>query len=107
MRYSDLGKGASVSALHGAYATHLEIAVALEPILAPRAVYRRLYPDLTGMGDSPAHDSIRTTNDFVDHLVEHVVGDVPLFVVGHSYRCHLARAIAARRPRHWPGRRDR
>ena len=89
--------------LHGAYSTHLQIAAALEPILAQGDLYRRLYPESTGMGDSPAHDSIRTTNDLVEHLVERVVGDAPLLVVGHSYRCRLARAIAARRPRQVAG----
>lgn len=106
LQYTDLGAGTPVLALHGAYSTHLEIAAALEPILAPHNAYRRLYPDLTAMGDSPAHESIQTTNDLVDlveHLVEQVVGDAPLLLVGHSFGCHIARAIAARRPQQVAG----
>ena len=106
LHFSDLGEGTPVLALHGAYSTHLEISAALEPILAPRTAYRRLYPDLTAMGDSPAHESIQTTNDLVDlveHLVEQVVGDAPLLVVGHSFGGHIARAIAARRPQQVTG----
>jgi pimeloyl-ACP methyl ester carboxylesterase len=102
LQYTEHGEGTLVLVLHGAYSTHLEIVAAIEPIFATHTAYRRVYPDLTGMGDSPAHESIQTTNDLVDlleHLVEDVVGDAPLLVIGHSYGGHLARSIAARRPR--------
>ncbi|HUF97186.1 MAG TPA: alpha/beta hydrolase [Ilumatobacter sp.] len=106
LRYTDNGDGVALLALHGAYSTHGEIAGALEPILAPSEAYRRIYPDLTGMGDSPAHESIQTTNDMVslvEDLVDEVVGAAPLLVVGHSYGGHIARALAAHRPQQVAG----
>ncbi len=106
LHYDDRDEGRFVAVLHGAYSTHHEIAAAIDPILSQRDAFRLLYPDLTGMGDSPIHESIQTTNDLVDlveHLVEEVVGGAPLLLVGHSYGCHIARAIAARRPRQVAG----
>jgi pimeloyl-ACP methyl ester carboxylesterase len=102
LSYDVIGHGTCLLALHGAYSTHDELAAVLEPILGPHGSYRRLYPDLPGMGTSPAHTSIQSSNDVLDlleDLVDDQAGDAPLLVVGHSYGAHLARGLAARRPR--------
>lgn len=96
-----IGAGVPVVGLHGAYSASTELREALEPILAPLGRYRRIYPDVPGMGGSPTHGSIRTTNDVVDLLDEFIgaeVGDAAMLLVGHSYGGHLARGLAARRP---------
>jgi pimeloyl-ACP methyl ester carboxylesterase len=101
LAYSDHGEGHVVLALHGAYSTHAEIESILEPIVAPLGGYRRIYPDLPGMGDSVGHETITTSVDVVtllEDLVDRTVGDQPLIVVGHSYGAHIARGLAARRP---------
>lgn len=102
LSYDDVGHGTCVLAIHGAYSTHYELASVLEPILAPYGSYRRLYPDLPGMGASPPHNSIQSSNDVID-LLDQFVDDQneqgPLLIVGHSYGSHLARGMAARRPR--------
>ncbi len=100
LRYRDVGDGPAVLALHGAYSTHDELAAALGACFTPDDC-RWVFPDLIGMGESPAHSSIRTTNDLVDlleGLVDHALGTTPFAVAGHSYGGHLARALAARRP---------
>lgn len=102
LSYDDVGHGTCVLAIHGAYSTHHELASALEPILAPYGNYRRLYPDLPGMGASPPHSSIQSSNDVIDlldYFVDDQNGQSPLLLVGHSYGGHLARGLAARRPR--------
>lgn len=102
LNYDDVGHGYCVLAIHGAYSTHHELASALEPMLAPYGSYRRLYPDLPGMGASPPHDSIQSSNDVIDlldHFVEDQVGQGPVLLLGHSYGAHIARGLAARRPR--------
>ena len=101
LSYEDVGDGSLVLALHGAYSTHHELVSALDPMLASFGSYRRLYPDLPGMGASPSHDSIRSSNDVVDILdlfVGDQTGQSPLVVIGHSYGAHLARGLAVRRP---------
>jgi pimeloyl-ACP methyl ester carboxylesterase len=102
LHYDDVGDGHCVLAIHGAYSTHHEIGAALEPMLAPHGRYRRIYPDIPGMGASPPHHSIQSSNDVIDLLdgfVENQVGHGPLLLIGHSYGAHLARGLAARRPR--------
>jgi pimeloyl-ACP methyl ester carboxylesterase len=100
LHYDDRGDGRCVVALHGAYSTHHEIRGFLEPMLESSGT-RRLYPDLPGMGASPAHASIGSSNDVLDVLdllVSTEVGSDPFLVVGHSYGGHLARGLASRHP---------
>src|SRR5687768_12477302 len=100
LSFDDVGHGHCVLAIHGAYSTHHELAFALEPMFAPYETYRRLYPDLPGMGGSPPHNSIQSSNDVIDlleHFVDDQIGQSPLLVIGHSYGAHLARGFAVRR----------
>ncbi len=53
VHYAQHGSGMPVLALHGAGVDHREIMAALEPLFANRPGYRRLYPDLPGMGRTP------------------------------------------------------
>ena len=57
------GSGFPVIDLHGAGVDHREIEVALEAIV-PSAGYRRIYPDLPGMGHSTA-DGLNCNDDVV------------------------------------------
>lgn len=92
------GRGAPLVALHGAGVDHREIEAALEAIV-PGAGYRRIYPDLPGMGHSAAwglngNDAVVTLLiDFIEQ-----VGEGPVMLVGHSYGAYLARGVAAKRP---------
>jgi len=95
------GAGTPVLALHGSGVDHREVLAALEPVFAGRPGYRRLYPDLPGMGRTPAPEGVDSNDDVVallGGLVDAVVGDQPFLLVGHSYGGYLARAIANRRP---------
>jgi pimeloyl-ACP methyl ester carboxylesterase len=100
VNYAEYGSGMPVLALHGAGVDHREIAGALEPVFAARTGYRRIYPDLPGMGRTSAPATIAGNDDVVDvmlGLIDRVIGDEPFVVVGHSYGGYLARAIANRR----------
>ena len=61
MHYAEYGSGTPVLALHGAGFGHREIAGALEPIFSTVPGFRRLYPDLPGMGRTPAPGRSRAT----------------------------------------------
>lgn len=101
LHYATHGEGAPVLALHGAFSTHGELAAAVEPAFASAAEHRRLYPDLPGMGETPAHGSVRSANDVIDLLEELITAEIgaePFRVIGQSYGAHLARGIAARHP---------
>jgi pimeloyl-ACP methyl ester carboxylesterase len=95
------GNGTPVLALHGAGVDHREIMGALEPVFADRPGYRRIYPDLPGMGRTPAPDTVNSNDDVLEvllGLVDAIIGERELLVVGQSYGGYLARAIANRRP---------
>ncbi|WP_229993056.1 alpha/beta hydrolase [Arthrobacter sp. Bi26] len=101
VQYAEYGRGTPVLALHGAGVDHREIAGALEPIFCNVPGFRRLYPDLPGMGRTPAPETITSNDDVLDillGLIDSTIGDEPLLVMGQSYGGYLARAIADRRP---------
>lgn len=101
LHYETIGSGAPVLVLHGAYSTGHETRAVFEPVLAPLRRHRRIYVDLPAMGDSPAHDSVRTSQavvDLLDEFVEDEIGIGRFQLIGHSYGGHLARGLAARRP---------
>ena len=98
IHYVEHGAGVPLVALHGAGVDHREIEAAIEAI-CPDQGYRRIYPDLPGMGYSTAggltgnNDVVALLCDFIDR-----VGTGPTLLLGHSYGAYLARGVAAQRP---------
>jgi pimeloyl-ACP methyl ester carboxylesterase len=106
VHYAQRGSGMPVLGLHGGGVDHREVMGALEPLFADRRGYRRIYPDLPGMGRTPAPETIDGTDAVVElllGLVDAVVGEQALLLVGHSSGGYLARAVANRRPRQAAG----
>lgn len=68
------GREGPLVALHGAGVDHREIEAAVEAIV-PGTGYRRIYPDLPGMGGSTTDgltcndDVVKLFGDLIDHLV--------------------------------------
>jgi pimeloyl-ACP methyl ester carboxylesterase len=98
LHYVEHGSGVPLLALHGAGVDHREIEAAMEAIV-PGTGYRRIYPDMPGMGRSTT-DGLTCNNDVVRLLADFIARCVerPVLLVGHSYGAYLARGIAARRP---------
>lgn len=98
IHYVEHGDGIPLVALHGVGVDHREIETPLEAIM-PKQGYRRVYPDLPGMGRSTAdglasnEDVLAILADFIDQL-----DAGPVLILGHSYGAYLARGLAARRP---------
>ena len=93
IHYVEHGTGVPLIALHGAGVDHREIEAAIEAII-PDDGYRRIYPDLPGMGRTTGTDALTGNDDvvalladFIDHLL-----DQPFLLLGHSYGAYLARA---------------
>jgi pimeloyl-ACP methyl ester carboxylesterase len=98
VHFVEHGTGTPLVALHGAGVDHREIEAAVEAIV-PDSGYRRIYPDLPGMGRSTADglsgndDVVKLLGDLIDDLA-----DGPVLLLGHSYGAYLARGVAAQRP---------
>jgi len=102
IHYAEHGAGVPLVALHGAGVDHREMEAAIEGAMegvAPGAGYRRVYPDLPGMGRSTT-DGLTGNDDVVTLLGEFIdqLGGGPVLLLGHSYGAYLARGVAARRP---------
>src|SRR4051812_50136837 len=72
VHYVEHGAGVPLFALHGAGVDHREIEAAIEAVVPPTG-YRRIYPDLPGVGRSTTAGLTRN-DDVVDLLVDLVEG---------------------------------
>lgn len=100
IRYEVHGEGQPVLFLHGwTMDRRLEIAD-YEPIFAHRNGYKRIYPDLPGMGQSEAKPGLRNQDDVLAALlgfIDRVIGKERFLLAGTSLGGYLARAIAVER----------
>ncbi len=94
------GTGRSLVILHGFDVDHRMMLDAVEPVLASRPGWQRIYFDLPGMGKTPAIDSVTSTDDMLDVVLATVDALIPnqrFALVGQSYGGYLARGVLARR----------
>lgn len=101
VHYVERGEGTPVLLLHGAGVDHRDVLGALDPVFEAGTGHRRIYPDLPGMGRTPAPETIKSADDVLDvllGLIDAVIGDQPLLVAGHSAGGYYAQAIARQRP---------
>jgi pimeloyl-ACP methyl ester carboxylesterase len=94
------GSGRPVLVLHGAGVDHREAEACFEPALAGVPGLRRIYPDLPGMGRTPAPAALRSADGVLDMLLDladEVTGGTAYLLIGHSAGAYYAQAMAARR----------
>ncbi len=87
--------------LHGAGVDHREAEACFEPPLHDVAGLRRIYPDLPGMGRTPAPETLRSADDVLEALLsfaDEVSGGERCLLIGHSAGAYYAQAMAGRRP---------
>ncbi|MGA9747292.1 MAG: alpha/beta hydrolase [Nocardioides sp.] len=100
------GAGRPVLVLHGAGVDHHESEACFEPAFAGGVGYRRIYPDLPGMGRTVAPDRLGSAEDVLDTLLGfagEVADGAPYLLVGHSAGAYFAQAMAARTPQQVAG----
>jgi len=101
MHYVEHGAGRPVLVLHGAGVDHHETEACFEPAFDGVAGFRRIYPDLPGMGRTVAPDEIRSAEDVLGALLDftrEVTDGTAYLLIGHSAGAYYARAMAAREP---------
>jgi pimeloyl-ACP methyl ester carboxylesterase len=90
-----------VLVLHGAGVDHREPEACFEPVFDGVAGFRRIYPDLPGMGRTMAPDRLRSAEDVLDTLLDfavEVADGTAYLLIGHSAGAYYAQAMAARVP---------
>lgn len=98
--YEECGAGRPILMLHGRPLDHRHMAGDFEPIFATRTNWRRIYPDLPGMGKTPAVDWLVNQDQMLAVLlqfIDTVIADEPFAVAGTSYGGYLARGLVHQR----------
>lgn len=91
--FDDIGHGRIAVFLHGMPSSRQQMLHLHEPIFSKRSGWRRVYPDLPGMGETPGFEGIASQDamlDVVGAFVDQVAGDEPVLLVGASYGGYLA-----------------
>src|SRR6478672_11004239 len=106
VHYVEHGAGRPVLVLHGAGVDHREAEACFEPVFGGVAGFRRIYPDLPGMGQTVLSDRLRSAEDVLDTLLDfagEVTDGTGHLLIGHSAGAYYAQAMAAREPGHVAG----
>lgn len=97
--YEEAGAGRPLLMLHGLPLDHRHIAHDMEPLFADREGWRRLYPDLPGMGKTRGPDWITQQDQMLDIICAFLDAVAPgerFVVAGASYGAYLARGLVYR-----------
>ncbi len=96
IEYEVFGEGKPVVMLHGWPIDHRVMTSNLEPIFEKRPGWKRLYPDLPGMGKTGGVDWISNEDQVLDVVLEFMAKVAPgqrFSAVGFSYGGYLARGL--------------
>ncbi len=98
--YEQFGSGKPLLLLHGRPLDHRSIANDFEPIFMHRSGWRRIYPDLPGMGKTRAADWITHQDQMLDLIIDFIDAVIPgerFVLAGSSYGGFLARGLVHHR----------
>ena len=96
VHYETFGEGKPIIMLHGWPLDHRVMVSAMEPVFKNRDGWKRIYPDLPGMGETPGMDWITNQDQILDILLDFVEEIVPgqrFAVAGYSYGGYLGRGM--------------
>jgi pimeloyl-ACP methyl ester carboxylesterase len=99
--YEVCGSGRPLLMLHGWSVDHHHMVEDFEPLFAGRSGWRRLYPDMPGMGQTPSADWITHQDHMLEVILEFIDQVAPgerIVLAGASYGGYLARGILHHRP---------
>lgn len=98
--YEEVGSGRPLLLLHGKPLDHRHIVSDMEPLFTDRAGWRRLYPDLPGMGKTRATATLTNQDQILDVVLGFMDAVAPgerFVVAGTSYGGYLARGLVYKR----------
>lgn len=98
--YEVVGRGRPIIMLHGWPLDHRHMMSELEPVFEHREGWKRIYPDLPGMGRTPGKAWITHQDQMLDivlNFIDAVVPEQRFVAAGESYGGYLARGVVQRR----------
>jgi len=101
VNFEAVGEGRPLLVLHGLGADHRFGLHRYEPVFRTRTGWRRIYPDLPGMGRSPGADRLTSPEDYVDLLLAFMDAVAPgerFALVGVSWGGYLALGMTRAAP---------
>ena len=106
VHYVEFGSGRPFFGLHGWPLDHRHMVVEFEPLFENRSGWRRIYPDMPGMGQTPGVDSITSQDQMLEALLAFIDAVAPgerFVVAGTSYGGYLARGVVFNKGRQMDG----
>lgn len=97
--YEEYGTGIPLVVLHGFSADHNSTVAGIEPLFQNRPGWRRIYPDLPGMGRTPGAEWMTNQDDFLEVMsgfIQAVTQGERFVVGGYSYGGYLVRGLVYR-----------
>jgi pimeloyl-ACP methyl ester carboxylesterase len=94
--YESYGTGIPIILLHGFSSDHRLMTGCMEPLFAQQPGWQRLYLDLPGMGQTPGKESLKSTDDMLDVVVDFIDAVIPgqqFLLVGESYGGYLSQGV--------------
>ncbi|HVO42544.1 MAG TPA: alpha/beta hydrolase [Aggregatilineales bacterium] len=94
--YETFGEGRPILMLHGWSGDHRLIMGDMEPLFMHRDGWKRIYPDLPGMGQTPGPDWITNGDHMLDVIlafIDKIFSGEHFAVAGISYGGYLARGV--------------
>lgn len=98
--YEEFGSGRPLLMLHGWPSDHRQMVYDMEPLFQNREGWRRIYPDLPGMGKTRGADWITHQDHMLEVVLEFmdaIAAGERFVVTGTSYGGYLARGVIYRR----------
>jgi pimeloyl-ACP methyl ester carboxylesterase len=96
MHYETYGEGIPLIMLHGRPAAGTVMAAFMEPVFAKRHGWQRLYLDMPGMGQTPAHQNIQNVDGLLETVLEFIRQVIPgrhFVLAGWSFGGYIARGV--------------
>lgn len=94
--FEEFGTGIPLLMLHGWPTDHRHMLADMEPLFQNRSGWRRIYPDLPGMGRTPGADWITNQDQMLEIVIEFIQTVAPgqhFVLAGTSYGGYLARGL--------------
>ena len=99
--YEEYGEGVAMLCIHGYGVDRRLMTGCLEPLFARKTGYRRIYPDLPGMGKTPARDWLKNADQMLEIVIEFIektIGDEDFIIAGESYGGYLTLGLLHKMP---------